>query len=136
MLLIAITHTKSIAQNEKFVGTWRIDMDRTLSIMDGNVKARYDTLSAEGHARAVNAMKDRVFAFSEDGSVAVNWTSRSGRRVSSGTWVVDEAPANLLIKIGERTTGFSYEFPSGTTLILRGKGKRGFFDNLYLKKIN
>ena len=134
ILLSAIVHTKLIAQNERFIGSWRIDMDKTLAIMDASVKIRYDTLSEEVHARAVNAMKDREFMFSKDGSVAVNWTAGSGPRVSTGTWRIDSSP-NLLIRIGEGITGFSYEFPSENTLILRASGKKGFFDNLYLKKI-
>jgi hypothetical protein len=111
-------------------------MDRTLEIMDSNIKRRYDTLSTEAHARAVNAMKDRKFAFSKDGSVTVNWTSRSGPKVSTGTWAVDNLTGNLLITVGDGTTGFSYEFRSQTTLILRGKRRKGFFDNLCLERIN
>lgn len=136
IFLSVIVHTKSIAQNEKFIGSWRIDMDRTLVIMDAGVKIRYDTLSTETHSRAVNAMKDHEFTFSKDGSVAVNWTAGSEPRISRGNWSVDKPRGDLLITVGKRTTVYSYEFPSGTTLILRGKQKRGFFDNLYLGKIN
>lgn len=65
ILLSAIIPTKSIAQNEKFIGSWRVDIDRTLAMMDSNVKARYDTLSEETHSRAVNAMSDHPICISE-----------------------------------------------------------------------
>lgn len=136
VLLSAVVHTKSVAQNQKFFGSWRIDMDRTLAIMNSDVKRLYDTLSTEAHTRAVNAMKDHQFAFSEDGGVAVNWTAGSQPRVSRGNWAINDPPGDLQISVGGRTTVYSYEFPSKTTLILRGKQRKGFFDNLCLEKIN
>ena len=132
MLLMA--GIELMAQNNRLAGIWRVQVNRSIDLMNPTNRAKFDTLSSETKDRAVKAMTDREFVFSADGNVTVNWTSGSGPRVSTGTWVLENG--ELLITVKERTTRFSYELPSETTLIVRGKQQRGFFDALYLEKIN
>lgn len=133
LLLVGI---EALAQTNSLAGTWRVQVNSSIDLMDFSHKAKFDSLSSDAKDRAVNAMTGREFVFSQDGSITVNWTSRSGPQVSTGSWVIDNPPGDLLITIGEGTTGFSYQFPSQTILILRGKEEKGFFNNLYLEKIN
>lgn len=135
ILLSAITHTKAIAQNDKFIGTWRIDMDRTLDIMDGDVKARYDTLSAEAHTRAVNAMKDREFVLKATGEISVKWRSPNGERTSVGRWSIDRSGKILSIIMDKRTVAYEVEALSQKEMVWKGKSKGGLFSNMYLRKI-
>lgn len=134
--LLLLASIELIAQPSHLTGIWRVQVSRSIDLMNNSYRARFDTLSSEVKDRAVKAMTGREFHFSEDGNITVQWASRSGARESTGSWVIENPSGDLLITIGERTTGFSYEFPSQTTLILRGKEEKGFFNNLYLEKIN
>lgn len=134
MLLLACIELTA-QPNKKLTGLWRVQVSRSIDLMDPSCRARFDTLSAGIKDRAIKAMTDREFIFFENGNVTVNWTSRLGPRVSTGSWVIDKPSGELFITIGNGATGFSYEFQSLTALILRGKKEKGLFNNLYLKKI-
>lgn len=132
--MLALVSVELMGQTNSLVGLWRVQVSRSIDLMDPSNRAKFDTVSSETKDRAIKAMTGREFVFSADGNITVNWTSGSGPRVSTGTWVLEKE--ELLITVGERTTRFGYEFPSETTLILRGKQRKGFFDNLCLEKIN
>lgn len=132
--LLLLSSSELMAQANSLAGTWRVEVGRTIDLMDNSDRSRFDTLSSDVKDRAVKAMTGREFHFSQDGNITVKWNSRSGARESIGSWLVQSG--DLFITIGERATGFSYEFPSESALILKGKEEKGFFDNLYLEKIN
>jgi hypothetical protein len=134
--LVLLASIELMAQVNGLAGAWRVEVGRSIDLMDPSHGARFDTLSSEVRDRAIKAMTGREFHFSQDGAITVKWTSRSGARESIGSWLIENRSGDLLITIGERATGFSYEFPSGSALILRGKEEKGFFNNLYLEKIN
>jgi hypothetical protein len=134
--MLLLTGMELMAQANSVAGVWRLHVSRSIDLMEPSYRAKFDTLSSDAKDRAVNAMNGREFAFLQDGSISVSWTSRSGPRVSKGSWEIDNPSGDLLVTIGQRKVGFSYEFPSETTLILRAKEKKAFFNNLYFEKIN
>jgi hypothetical protein len=132
--IVFLASIELISESNDLIGIWRVQVSRSIDLMDNSNRSRFDTLSSEVKDRAVKAMTGREFHFSQDGTITVKWTSRSGARESTGSWLIQSG--DLFITIGERATGFSYEFPSESALILRGKGEKGFFNNLFLEKVN
>lgn len=96
VLLLAI---QAWGQNNQLIGSWRINMDKTLAIMNSDARKQYDTLSIELQSRAVNAMKDREFILEGSGHISVKWLSRNGPKTSSGRWATDLSENILRITI-------------------------------------
>jgi hypothetical protein len=120
------------AQSTSILGTWAVDVDKTISIMSSSTKQQYDKMHDEAKVRASNAMKDREFSFRENGEVTVKWKSGGEQRISSGTWAATDDKLN--ITIADQTVSYDVEFKSADEMILRGQIQRGLFSNLYLQK--
>lgn len=133
MLMLANTIT---AQSNELSGTWRVDGNKTIEIMDSESKSRYDTLSSEVKSRASNAIAGREFVFNNNGEVIINWKSQDGQRTTSGQWSVNDSHTKLSITVDNQTLEYDYELISVNILVMKGKNKGGFFNNLYLQKIN
>lgn len=134
--LLSLASLQLVAQPRLITGTWRLQAEKSVDIMGPSSRSRFDTQSSNTKERAIKAMNGREFAFSKDGGVAVKWTAGSEQRVSKGTWLIDKQSGDLLITIGKATTAYRCAFPSEAVLILRVKQQKGFFDALFLEKIN
>ena len=134
VIFLSVIASNAGIENDRIVGLWRVDVAKTLAIMEPDVKARYDTLSPDVQARVAKAMNDREFVFSATGEISVAWRSPKGQRISTGRWSVDSSYRQLQIAIDGRTVVYDIESPSKDVMMWKGKVKRGFFSNLYLRK--
>ena len=128
--------TKGMGQSSSLIGTWRVDIDQTIGNMDPSGKIRYDTLPMAFKERSASRMNGREFIFSQNGEITVNWKSHKGQEISNGQWIKSDAERELSITIDNNTSAYDFEFLTSNVLVMRGKNKRGFFDNLYLVKVN
>lgn len=122
----------SSAQSVDFVGSWRLDINKSIARMSPQFKNRYDTLKYEVKDRAVDRMNGREFIFFSDGNITVNWKSNQGPQISKGNWLIDESGKNLSVTIDDREINYSYEFLSSDVLVIKPTRQFGFFDALYL----
>lgn len=135
-VILLLTYSGAMAQGNDLVGTWCLDIHKAIDVMAPANKNHYDTLSAKIKELAVSRMNGREFIFSQNGEITVNWKSRRGQEVSKGQWEKDEPQGKISITINSQASVYDYEFLSVGVLIMRMENKQGFFDNLYLEKIN
>lgn len=133
---LLIVANEIMAQGNNLIGTWHLDINKALTVMDPKYKIGYDSLPVAIKERATSRMNGRVFVFSDNGDIQVNWKSQKESHISNGQWLINELQKELSITINGQTSEYDYEFMSDAVLIIRAKNKRGFFDNLYLIKAN
>jgi hypothetical protein len=134
--LLLISNVFACAQSSaSWIGTWRVDKEQTVAIMDSVSKSSYDTLSAQIKDRATASITGREFTFSANGDFSVSWKFRNEQKVSSGKWEVDVSKQLLIITVGDNAVNYAFQFESNGVLILKGKQNSGFFNNLYLRKL-
>lgn len=134
-VIVLLLLTAASTQAQQWNGTWRVNLNKTLSLMDTEWQDRYDSLTTNGRTRANNTMANREFIFASDGTVTINWKSQDTDKQSAGTWSsTGTSGGTLTITVDGRVVEFAYEFRSASVLILRSSEKRGFFNNLWLEK--
>lgn len=119
------------AQQTSLVGTYQVDLIKTLELMEGEWKQKYDGLEAPAKERANLSMADRVFVFHDNGQIEVRWKVNGTDKTATGTWELKEED-KLIIKIGEQTTQYTVSRPTNSDLVLKNASGKGFFNNLYL----
>lgn len=121
------------AQEAMITGSYKVDVIKSVSLMEGEVKQKYEELDSSVKERAKESMKDRVFNFQEDGQVEVRWKVNGSERVANGNWEL-KGDDILTIKIGEQVTEYSISRPTESDLVLKNPNGKGLFGNLYLTR--
>lgn len=121
------------AQQPLPTGTYKVDLNKTLALMEGEVKQKYEALDDQAKQRAGASMAGRVFIFRENGQIEVRWNANGTERTTTGNWEL-KGDDELQIKMGEQVTEYSISHPTQTRLILRNSKGRGLFNNLYLER--
>jgi hypothetical protein len=128
ILLLAATALR--AQQNSFTGTWQLDLEETIGLMEPATRQKFDALDPGARSRAEVSMTGRTFLFNSNGTVTVNWKAQGHPRTSSGTWAV--SGDTLSITIDGEVQQYTYEVAARRHLILRNATQLGFFTNLYL----
>lgn len=115
-------------------GTWVLDVDMSISMMDADTRLRYDTLPPDVKARGRASMENREFQFTTDGIVVVRWKAGTEPKESSGTWTAGQQDMNLVLTIEGGTFQYTYEKSGDNILILKSTEQGGFFSTLYFNK--
>jgi hypothetical protein len=83
LLLISV---RSSAQSEVPLGTYRVDADRSESLMNQSVRLKYDSLNSDAKSRARASLGDCEFRFSEGGVLEVKWKVNGTEETVTGKW--------------------------------------------------
>lgn len=113
-------------------GTYTVDLAKTLALMEGDNKQKYESLEAPVKQRANQSMEGRVFIFKEGGRLEVRWKANGSDKFAEGTWELKDQE-NLLLKVGEQATEYQMSWSTETDIVIKNENGRGFFSNLYLK---
>lgn len=133
MALLMLLVQQLNAQQISLSGSYQVDLNKTLELMEGEWKQKYDGLEMQAKERANQSMGDRIFIFQEGGQIEVRWKVNGSDKAVTGTWELKEED-KLIIKIGEQTTQYTFNLLSENGLILKNASGKGFFNNLYLVK--
>ena len=134
-MLLCVTNA-IMAQDYNLIGTWHLDMNKALTVMDPKYKLAYDSLPVDIKDRVVNRIDGREFIFSETCYITVNWKSDAGPHVSEGQWIKNHLQSELLVTIDNTKVEYNFEFLSANVLVMKSKNQRGVFDTLYLVRVN
>lgn len=115
---------------DNLIGTWVLDVDKSVKLMAGEMKSRYDSLSSEKRVAAQAAMSGRTFTFQEDGVVSVAWRSKEAAMESTGNWKADVSTGTVTITIDNRAQVFDYKVTGDKELRLVHQKVSGFFSTL------
>lgn len=132
-LILLLCSMHQIYGQQTFVGSYKVDIAKSLSLMEGEIKQKYEGLDSAVKERAKESMKDRVFNFKEEGQVEVRWNVNGSERVADGSWEF-KSDDILTIKIGEQVTEYSVSKPTENDLVLKNQNGKGLFGNLYLTR--
>lgn len=132
-VLLVFTLCRTHAQLSLPEGTYHVDTQKTLALMEGERKQKYESLEAEAKARATQSMADRIFIFKEGGQVEVRWKVNGIGKSVAGTWALTGEDV-LQIKINDQVTEYSFSWPTSTGLLLRNSKPAGFFSTLHLER--
>lgn len=114
-------------------GTYTVDLAKTVALMEGDNKQKYEGLETSVKQRANQSMEGRVFVFKEGGGLEVRWKANGSDKFAEGTWEMKDQE-NLLLKVGEQTTEYQVSWSAETDVVIKNESGRGFFSNLYLKR--
>jgi len=132
IFLLIFISPNLFAQHTGLIGSWRIDLNKAIELMEEPHKSQFDSLSEEVKTRAFNSMRDREFTFEENGNFTGRWKSREADKISTGTWSV--AGEYLTLVVDNQSIEYEVTFDSFGNLVLKGLEKNGFFYNLYFIK--
>lgn len=135
VMLVLVMTSMAMAQSP-FIGTWVVDKNKTIEIMDDQSKIEYDSLDSSIQERAKASLSGRTFSFKTDNTVDIEWKVRDTPRSATGTWHVDDVAKIITITVDNRSVNYDYQFISTASLTLTGKQRQGFFNNIYLIKSN
>lgn len=116
-------------------GTYKVDLGKTLELMEGEWKQKYDALTPNQKNLANQSMMDRLFVFYEEGHVDISWKVNESSKSITGTWQLNDSN-NLLIRIGEQSTEYKMNSTESNGLALKNPNGKGFFNNLYLTRVD
>jgi hypothetical protein len=133
VLLLTGISTVSFGQNS-IEGSWILDVEESIQRMEQGVRLKYDSLPEHVKARAKDTMRDREFKFEKNGRVIVNWRIKDAAQQSAGRWKIDSQYKKLTLLIDGASFDYSYEHPTGNTLVLKSEESGGYFDILYFNK--
>lgn len=118
-----------MAQENSIEGTWQMDVDRSVAMMTGATRSRYDSLAADKQLKVKSAMNGRIFKFLSEGKITVIWKSGTQQRESLGEWKYGPNPGTLQITIDNKIQPFDYHFVDGVLQLTSSEGA-GFFSTL------
>lgn len=125
------------AQTDSLRGVYRVDLERSLEIMDVDVKAKYDELPTEVKSRATNSMNTRSFIFHADGQLEVSWGADAKVTRVNGTWAVHLGDdVKLVLSVTGDVKEYLVAERSNEHLLLKNRQGTGLFNNMYLVKID
>jgi hypothetical protein len=136
IVLLLLLSQKGNAQQKDLIGSWRVDINQTLLLMEQGVKLKYDSIPENLKGNGFSAFENRQFHFLQNDSIYIQWTMNEKKFRSAGIWRKNENQTGITITIENRSSSFTYEFVSSTSMILRAVDKRGFFNNIYLRRLN
>lgn len=116
-------------QDSDFLGSWVLDVDKSVKQMSGEMKSRYDSLRSDRQLAAQSAMRGRTFTFQEDGVVSVSWRAKEASKESTGKWKADASTGTVTITIDNRVEVFDYKVTAEELRLIHQKVS-GFFTTL------
>lgn len=119
--------------SEKFIGSWKINVEESIKLMEPSTKSKYDSAKAEVKEHAKKNMEGRVFIFHENGTMEAQWSANGSSKSAIGSWELREGN-KLHIKMGELLTEYGFSYPKQNELVLKNSNGRGFISNLYLER--
>lgn len=131
--LLMLLVIEQLHGQQPLTGSYKVELSKTLALMEGEVKQKYEALDDQAKQRAGASMAGRVFTFQEDGQIEVRWNANGTERTTTGTWEL-KGDDELQIKMGEQVTEYNVSRPTEADLILRNSKGRGLFNNLYLER--
>lgn len=117
-------------QDSDLLGSWVLDVDKSVKLMSGEMKSRYDSLRPDRQLAAQSAMSGRTFTFQEDGVVSVSWRAKEASKESTGKWKADASTGTVTITIDNRAQVFDYKVTDEKELRLIHQKASGFFTTL------
>ncbi len=128
-MLVMLAYQGLYAQTNPLVGSWLLDVDKSIQMMSGEMRQRYDSLSTDGKVRVKTAMNERFFNFQENGTIQVLWKVNEQPKESFGVWAHGSEAGLIIITIDSNPQEFEYSF-EGSELQLRNRQITGFFTTL------
>lgn len=136
ILFLLLFTTSAHEQQNSVVGTWQVNLESTIELMDSGLKERYDTLPGHIKAQADGSMTGKTFTFNQNGSVTIQWNVNAVAKTASGTWQLTSGGSRLVVAVGGLEIEYQVEWEGNDGLILRNTKAGGLFTNLYLEKID
>jgi hypothetical protein len=132
-IILLIFTMQQVYGQQTLEGTYTVDLAKTVALMEGDSKQKYESLEASVKERANQSMEGRVFVFKEGGRLEVRWKANGSDKFVEGTWGLKDQE-KLLLKVGEHTTEYQVSWSTATDIVIKNESGRGFFSNLYLKR--
>jgi hypothetical protein len=132
-IILLLCTMEQVYGQQTVEGSYTVDLTKTVALMEGDNKQRYESLELGVKERANQSMEGRVFVFKEGGRLEVRWKANGSDKFAEGTWELKDQE-NLLLKVGEQTTEYQLSWSTATDLVIKNENGRGFFSNLYLKR--
>jgi hypothetical protein len=132
-IILLVFATQQVYGQQTLEGTYTVDLAKTVALMEGDNKQKYEGLDASVKERANQSMDGRVFVFKEGGQLEVRWNANGSDKFAEGNWELKDQE-KLLLKVGEQTTEYQVSWSTATDIVIKNKSGRGFFSNLYLKR--
>jgi hypothetical protein len=133
-LLILIPLATIGQTSNSFIGTWKVDVDKSIDRMDATSKSRFDSLTDTQRIKITEAFKGLKFVFNVGNTVVSNTIKDSETSIRNGTWTTEAATSTLIINSDGKVERFTYRFVSPIALILRTSGSKWWFNETYLFK--
>lgn len=108
MSMIFPANGRSLKPDIEITGEWKVDWTLTYEAMTQDEKNRFNALSEEMKTKISGSFSTRIYNFSSDGSLTVQWTGLKGASAESGSWssenniltiVINNTPKAYLVSI-------------------------------------
>lgn len=135
VILLLIMPLFAIGQaSTPFIGTWKVDVDKSIDRMDVKVKAKFDSLTEAQRLQITDAFKVLKFTFNEDSTVVSSSIKDNQVLTRTGAWSIESESSGLVIVTDGKAVRFTYQFVSPGALILSTANSKWWFNETYLIK--
>lgn len=132
LLLLSVSHVNAQDYNSTIVGTWSLNIDNTLELMEGSTKTNFDRMSDDKRNDIKNAFSQRKFQFWANGDFQVQWYDGKNQNNAKGYWSASND--NLTVEIDGKSTIYTIREVSNARLarmiLVKKTGNVGLFKTL------
>ncbi|WP_436516216.1 DUF5004 domain-containing protein [Ekhidna sp. To15] len=97
MLMLSLN--SSAQQTSNLVGSWELNFQETLNLMNSETKSKYDSIETSFQAQIQNQLSSQSFTFNSDTTFQVS----AGGYTNSGDWNIDNGQLILTFSNGAQT---------------------------------
>jgi hypothetical protein len=134
IFLLILIPLATVAQTQNsFIGTWKVDVDKSIDRMDTKAKARFDSLTENHRTLITDTFKSLEIGFNADNSLVINSLKDNQISTQNGTWTTEMATSSLIINRDGKVERCTYRFITAIILVISTQDKL-WFNGLYLTK--
>ena len=120
LLLIAGYASETFAQDKfTIVGTWKVDVEQTITASRDANPSRYDSLSYTRKDDFRKSLNGRVYSFKEDGTIEIEVSRETETKTSKGKWLYNAETKSLEVILSKVTISFQVERKGDSLIILK-----------------
>lgn len=129
LLLVSVCHVSAQEYNTTLVGTWALNIDNTVELMEGLNKTNFYRMPDDKRSDIKNTFRQRTFQFWANGDFQVQWYDGKNQKNATGHWSASKE--NLTIEIDGKSTIYTVREVGNARMILVKKAESvGLFKTL------
>lgn len=114
LLLLVCSFATNAQSSQDLIGTWNVNYDATIDLMNSSIRAKYDTLGSSIQTQMRSEMSSQQFIFNGDNSFQAKVQSQS----QTGNWSLEGKRLNIDFGNGAITKQ-TIQSISNSTMVLK-----------------